>query len=131
MGLEPYKNRNVEKGQKVQVYRNLNKPGKWFSVRDAKTKLVLGHTQSICLIAAEFIVQPGGRDRVRRERRKNIHSWVEGWIVPDKEWLKSPRVAMYDPYKFDSFVDGMTWEPVHSSPMVIICGVGVIYAKAN
>jgi hypothetical protein len=61
-------------GKRVKVYQNLHL--NTFSVLlDGK---VAGHTDEIILSAPKFIVRPGGRARVVRERRKNIHAFVEG-----------------------------------------------------
>lgn len=107
----------------VYVYRNLRK--KCFSVRQGGR--VVAHVPSITLKDCTFIVQPAGRDRVRREGRKNVHAFVKGMVTEDREWLKDPSRAVYDPYKFDTFVNGMTWKPIHSAPLVLISYVGIIY----
>lgn len=114
----------LDPSKSVQVYRNLTK--KCYSVRQGGR--VVAHVHTLYLKDATFVVQPAGRMRVRREGRKNVHAYIKGTIVPEVEWIKQPRLVMYDPYKFDSFVDGMTWKPVHSSPRVLISEVGVLYS---
>lgn len=64
---------------KVEVYRNLNN-GR-LSIRDAKTKLVVGHADRVKLTDVTFHVSQAGRERVLRERRKNVHAVVRGYMV--------------------------------------------------
>ena len=64
---------------KVEVYRNLNN-GR-LSIRDAKTKLVIGHADRVKLLDVTFHVSQAGRERVLREKRKNVHAVVRGYMV--------------------------------------------------
>ena len=64
---------------KVEVYRNLHN-GK-LSIRDAKTKLVIGHADRVKLVDVTFHVSQAGRERVLRERKKNVHAVVRGYMV--------------------------------------------------
>lgn len=89
-------------GQKVFVYFNLHK--KLFSVRDHKTGLVVGHTNTIALEDVTFKVSEAGRQRVLREKRKNVHAGVLG-TVKDLPIEPMEAVAFYNPYKYESFVD--------------------------
>jgi len=63
----------------VEVYRNLNN-GR-LSIRDAKTKLVIGHADRVKLMDVTFHVSQAGRERVLREKRKNVHAVVRGYMV--------------------------------------------------
>ena len=60
--------------KRVEVYRNLHNDK--LSVRYGGK--VVGHVDSIWLRDATFAVQPAGRDRVRREKKKNVHAFVRG-----------------------------------------------------
>jgi hypothetical protein len=80
-----------------------------YSIRDAATGLVLGHGENILLSKCYFVVKATGRKRVLREKRKNVHAWVEGnfgiihagddQIIPHN----SVRVK-YNPYENITFV---------------------------
>jgi len=63
----------------VEVYRNLHN-GR-LSIRDAKTKLVVGHADRVKLLGVTFHVSQAGRKRVLREGRKNVHAVVRGHMV--------------------------------------------------
>ncbi len=58
----------------VLVYRNLRlstKTAPVYSIKDPRTGRVIAHTRYIALKNAKFIVQPGGRNRVRREGQRS------------------------------------------------------------
>ena len=120
------------KHNRVQIYRNLHNG--LLSVRDKNTKRVLCHAHGILLKDVTFTVSQNGRERVLRERRKNVHAWVEGEIlmmqaraykdrpVPEIEYnpegltLDLTRDFTYNPYNNDSFVDS-DGNPVYNSPI--------------
>lgn len=94
----------------VEIYRNLNRKGLWFSIRDRKTGLV---TKRIDLKAGDtyalenpsFVVSAAGRARVLREKRKNVHATIRG--VPIDEFVINGLVewrVKYDPYNNSTFI---------------------------
>lgn len=87
--------------EKVYVYRNLHK--KCYSVKSLRTGKVIAHVDDITLINVQFKVSPAGRERVLRERRKNVHAGVVGYVARASMLGDSIRV-MYNPYKFSGFV---------------------------
>jgi len=88
---------------RVQVYFNLHK--KIYSIRCKKTRLVIGHSRTVSLENVEFKVSKKGRDRVLRERRKNVHAVIEGDLLQEYESLSKGMIGvMYNPYRFESFV---------------------------
>lgn len=123
-----YKGRNVLPGQRVEVYRNLRyKNESVYSVRDPETRLVLGHSKTLLLTNCNFIVQETGRQRVLREKRKNVHAWIEGnfGIVhnDDEEIFGNGAKVTYNPYQNERFVreaDGGGIRPVFWANLVWI-----------
>lgn len=61
----------------VHVHRNLNRDV-WSITRGGK---VVGWEPAVLLVAVEFRVQPAGRRRARRERRKNVHAYAAGRML--------------------------------------------------
>ena len=114
----------IPKGR-VQVYYNLHK--KCLSIRH-KGK-VIEHAQEVTLTDARFHVQQAGRERVLKQKRKNVHAYVSGklkesfWFIqaPKYIWTAKQRVT-YNPYKYKNFVDKETLEPVASAEVVHISG---------
>ena len=90
-------------GSQVDVYFNLRK--KLWSVRSRETGRVLCHCHEVALRGVRFVVGAAGRERVRREGRKNVHAFVRGEVCPEGG---TPRGAIwnkvgYNPYTVDSF----------------------------
>ena len=89
---------------RVEVYFNLHKH--LFSVRSARSGRVILHTDKVHLRNPEFVVRQGGRQRVLREGKKNVHAFVRG----DCPFYRlNPRNATldtitYNPYKYETFV---------------------------
>ena len=108
---------------KIQVYFNLHK--RKLSVRH-KGK-VIEHASQVLLKNATFHVQPAGREKVLREKRKNVHAYVSGKLkesfwhtqAPSYVWTAEQRVS-YNPYKNKSFVDKLTNETITSAKVVHI-----------
>lgn len=101
--MYPFKNRSLDTLSKVDVYRNLHdKTGnKKYSIR--QNGLVVGHTNLIYLNDVKFVVNQKGRERVIREKRKNVHAFLRGFIT-NKHNRVSKRIT-YNPYKSNSFVN--------------------------
>ena len=114
----------IPKGR-VQVYYNLHK--KCLSVRH-KGK-VIEHAQEVTLTDARFHVQQAGRERVLKQKRKNVHAYISGklketfWFTqaPKYIWTAKQRVT-YNPYKYKNFVNKKTLKPVASAEVVHISG---------
>lgn len=91
----------IDPNKKVEVYKNLH-TGLW-SIR--QEGIVRCHTKMATLRDAEFIVGPKGRQRVLREKRKNVHAFVRGFLVSPKVfstfrgWMR----VRYNPYVSDVF----------------------------
>jgi hypothetical protein len=94
---------------KVFVYFNLHK--KVWSVKalEGENKgRVIAHREIVHLTNAKPKVSEKGRQRVLRERRKNVHAGVVGeWHqeIPDFEWGVDIVFPVYNPYKGGKFVD--------------------------
>ena len=109
------------KGKRVMVYYNLHKHT--FSVTyDSK---VILHSDYVKLGDVEFRVRPGGKDRVRKEKSKNVHAFVIGTLLDYCEYPcddipnpPSDMIVTYDPYKFNTFVYKNTEEPVYQAKEV-------------
>jgi hypothetical protein len=107
---------------KVEVYWNLHK--RLFSIRQ-KGK-VIAHMGTVGLTDVTFRVQPAGRERVRREGKKNVHAYVKGTYDHEmavnltNEEMEDARPITYNPYKYDSFVYADTLTPVEHCDRVVL-----------
>ena len=105
---------------RVEVYYNLHK--NVFSVRHKGR--VIQHTKMAVIKDAEYVVRPSGRAKVLREGKKNVHAFVRG------EWLSVPSIfrplllidktVTYNPYKYSTFVEALTDEPIHASDLAVL-----------
>lgn len=105
----------VEMKDQVQVYRNLHKTledgTKVYSVKNDKG-IVEDHVTEIAIAKPILRVGPKGNQRVRDEKRKNVHAYIQGRRmrasviddlhtgIPQGGWQK----ITYNPYKHKSFV---------------------------
>jgi hypothetical protein len=136
----------------VQVYRNLNKKlssqvgngidpkvvgdQPVYSVR-GNDGLVKKHLCHFALWDCTFRVSDKGNERVRGEKRKNVHAYIqgrEGWSEEEQRWhyigpacdyVNDPNtvVITYDPYKYKTFVRVDTGKPVYKAKVVVFgCG---------
>lgn len=99
---------------KVFVYFNLHK--RLFSVKaltGEKKGRVIAHVTALKLKDVEFKVSQAGRARVLREKKKNVHAGVVGYVSFDHEhgvhdsetgWFD----ITYNPYKYSQFVERET-----------------------
>lgn len=94
---------------KVRVYRNLNKP-EFYSIMamegEDKGKVV-GYARSVLLENCQLVVSEASRQRVLREKRRNVHAFCQGTIVDASEIVQALDVSecaiTYNPYKMGSF----------------------------
>jgi len=78
-----------------------------WSVLDAKTGLLIGHTDHAILVDARFIVQPGGLRRVQAGGKRTVFAWVEGTLCLDPVQLPllGERVT-FNPHQDERFQCG-------------------------
>lgn len=105
----------------VFVYFNLHK--KLWSVRSVKTGKVIAHVRHIRLKDVTFKVSEAGRQRVLREKRKNVHAGVLGTVVEDWEQIPlfiKPEPVTYNPYKYSSFVTCASQTPIETAEQAVL-----------
>lgn len=131
---------------KVFVYRNLNRKGYIYSIKSLEGPSrgrVIGYAPRIIIENAELVVSQAGRDRVLKEKRKNVHAGCVGQLVgvnsytprmhiagldnivktyTDEQWLKDIRTnttVTYNPYLYKTFVNMITKQPIYKANKVI------------
>lgn len=94
----------IDPNKPIRVYRNL--ATKLWSVKQGVVRL---HANCIFLKTANFVVSEKGRQRVLREKQKNVHAYVQGYICdrPDCFTVDVDCYEVtYNPYKYKHFVTG-------------------------
>ena len=92
----------IDPKKRVYIYFNLHK--KVYSVRQSGK--VVEHTKHIILKDCRFLVSQAGREKVLREKKKNVHAGVSGYVVDSIPEYKiySEQKLTYNPYMYKGFV---------------------------
>lgn len=124
---------------KFFVYWNLHKKCWSLKAMDGPDKgKVTRHAKSLVLDDCVFKVSEAGRQRVIKEKRKNVHAGVVGTIdmvfldcasSPVGDGFGIRKRVTYNPYKHASFVDADDPSiPVHKAASVVMCDDKSVWA---
>jgi len=109
---------------KVAVYYNLHKHVFSLQSRDKETYgRVVEHSEHVILKNANFVVRKKGREKVLKEKTKNVHAFVVGEVIqglPSGKEHSTEVPVVYNPYKGPSFVKKTTKEPVYDSDYAVL-----------
>lgn len=99
---QSFKGRQIDFNKKVEVYKNLHNG--LFSVR--QDGLVVAHVESIVLSYPKIKVNEKGRQKVIKDKAKNVHAFITGFpnSVNKGFTIEGKRAITYNPYKFKTFV---------------------------
>ena len=116
---------------RVFVYFNLHK--KVWSVKaleGPEKGRVIAHKEIVHLRNAIPKVSQKGRERVLRERRKNVHAGIVGELIdgiPENSWVTNPVFPTYNPYLYSTFVEKDTeTEWLGAALVAMVAGAGVM-----
>lgn len=108
-------------GSKVRIYRNLNNGTMSIQVKDSKSWKVVGHVTNAIVRDVKFHIQEGGRQRVIREQRKNVHAWGEGILVGQFDnSVVAPIALGYNPYTNSTFVERGTTNAIAKCSYLVV-----------
>jgi hypothetical protein len=96
--ITPHKNRTIDRTKPVKVYWNLHRD--CYSIQ--QDGLVVAHADQVELRDVDFKVSETGRQRVLKERRKNVHAFVVGFVDDALTRYWDVKIV-YNPYKYNSF----------------------------
>jgi len=107
----------LQTGDRIEVYRNLHKD--CFSIRkNGRVVKYIYDDDKLHMMDVKFAVQPAGRAKVLRERKKNVHAFVRGIYTAPSESVDAWQYrATYNPYKMGCFFTtfGGNTSPIHSA----------------
>lgn len=105
---------------------------KCWSVKNTATGRVILHCNEFEVRNAIFKVSEAGRQRVLREKRKNVHAGIFGEFISAVAVERDNKVKItYNPYKTDKFyTDDLLQEKVQSAEVVYATG-RTVYAVKN
>jgi len=115
--------------KKVFVYWNLRR-GQW-SVKDITPGSetygkVIDRRREVILRDAVGKVSEAGRQRVLRERKKNVHAGIVGWLVEGLTHRLGHHIEgigdalYYNPYRTETFVHVVDGSKFEGSPYVLL-----------
>jgi hypothetical protein len=135
--IVPFKERAINLEERVQVYRNLHRTGRTYSVK--QKGLVVAHATRICLRDCNFVVQEKSRQRCLKTGEKNVHAWIDGFISGSGMGTTAAKNDLakltYNPKVDKGFMHSLTIEPKpvkHAD--FVICnedGVGAAYFSCH
>lgn len=101
MLYQSYKNRPIDFNKQVKIYKNLHNG--LFSVM--QNNLVVAHIESFTLNNVVFKVNESGRQRVIKEKKKNVHAFICGLLVDVNQGFLHDRLSAisYNPYRASNF----------------------------
>lgn len=127
-----------------RVYRNLHNGKYSIQARTGKFKgKVIGHADAVIMESVDFKVSENGRQRVLKEKKKNVHAFVEGDLLAVRgiSEFNNSRImysvpawplsvyrgdgVTYNPYKYNSFVYSDTKAPIASASRVVLDNQGI------
>jgi hypothetical protein len=112
---------------KFYVYRNLHKGG--FSIKH-RGRVVARHRR-FCLTNPELRVSQASQSRARNQKQRNVHAYVVGdtvTVAVPSAFVPSGQLY-YNPFKYDTFVDAETKEPLEAISAVYFDGNTAYYRK--
>lgn len=83
------------------------------------------HALSLCVDDAKLIVNESGRQRVLKEKRKNVHAYIVGTLSSTKH--SGTKQVTYNPYKWNSFVEAKSGKPITEADRVQFTDKGHVY----
>ena len=116
--------------ENVMIYRNLHK--NCWSAKSSKTGIVLFHSLEVLLKKAKFKVSEAGRQRVLKEKAKNVHAGVIGIVcgVEADESIFKERVR-YNPYETETFVMDCNNNAIYEAELVYFSKQGRVFIERN
>lgn len=122
MDITPYKDRELDFGKEVYVYRCLNRKGHVYSIK--QSGYVVAHTTDITLMDVKFIVNASGKKKAIETKQRNVHAFIKGMISP-YIYFTTPTKITYHPFNECGFHIYSTKEGLTTSNKVIINENGV------
>lgn len=119
----------IDYNRPVRVFKNW-KLGCYNIMQSGK---LLTSARQVRLAGVEFLVRESGRKRMLEGGRRNVHAYAVGTLVdyvhPEESrdlGKVSGRGVFYDPFKFSSFVDDQTEDPVIAADFAQFDESGVV-----
>jgi len=94
----PRLDRSIDTNKRVSIYRNLN-GGEERKYSIKQNGLVVGYTNQIMLHDCKCHVRESGREKVLKNRHKNVHAHITGFVNLGAVWEPLRQIKMVCPPK--------------------------------
>jgi hypothetical protein len=102
--VTPYKGREIHSATIVFVYRNLHRNEWSIRAADGPHKgQIIGHATHLVIEFARWRVNEIGRQRVIRDKAKNVHAGVFGMLADTEPTDVAWERVTYNPYRTNHF----------------------------
>lgn len=91
---------------------------------DPKTRRVIRHETDCVLVDVSLVVSNAGRERVLREKAKNVHAYAIGDVDDSKSLHENSVEVTYNPYRANYFYEKSSERPRHSAAFAILSSDG-------
>lgn len=108
---------------KCRIYYNLQRKCLSVQTKVNGSWKVTKYVDAINLSDVKFKVSQAGRRRVLREKRKNVHAFIEG-VEMNERVAQDTMGVFYNPYKYEKFFTGVKY--VDKADFVAILGRTVL-----
>jgi hypothetical protein len=106
---------------RVAVYFNLHR--NIFSIQSREKGdygKVIAHKDSVVIKSPKFVVRQAGREKVLRDRAKNVHAFVVGYLVDEVDTRNPSKDITYNPYQYSTFVVKDTEQPIEQAEYAVL-----------
>lgn len=111
----------LQENDLVRVYWNLHK--KCFSIQKkvvGRWKVIAHSNRSFILKDVCFKVYQSGREKVLKEKTKNVHAYVCGRFTLKNLQIENKKRISYNPYLYDFFFDVSRKEKIENVDYLIL-----------
>jgi hypothetical protein len=96
-----FKGRTIDTEKPIFVYRNLNKKGKWYSIK--QNGVVVAHATAICIRNVECVISEKGKARAIQNKTRNVHAYLKGYYETSGMGTTANRNDLPCQFKYDPF----------------------------
>jgi hypothetical protein len=97
----PFKGRTIDIDKPIYVYRNLNRKGKWYSIK--QDGVVVAHSTAICIRSVECVIMKSGKEKAIKTQQRNVHAYLKGMYDTSGMGTTADRNDLPCVFKYNPF----------------------------
>ena len=112
----------------VRAYRNLHfRTEVMYSVKTRRPEKLIAYTPGLFLADVTFSIKEGERRRAVLNHERNVHAFADGYVTDGSTVNATWHLALYHPFKYETFVDVATEAPLYVASFVHLGPAGLHY----